>query len=798
MSLRNKQSLNLDWRFFRGDEPEAWQNRYDDSNWRRVTVPHDWSVEEPFSPEHSSGTGYLSGGVGWYRKHFSLQPLNQDSRVTVCFEGVYNNSQVWCNGYYLGKRPFGYSEFVYDISHCVRHDGSENIIVVRVDKQHTGDSRWFTGVGIYRGVSVTCTDAICIDTYGVFAYTTDAVAGTMAAEVSIRNPGETDQVEIRNTILLDGNILTTVSDIKTCSSGITNCTQSLTIPTPLLWSPESPVLYTLVTEILRNGVVVDKTETKTGLRDIRFDATDGFFLNGKNYSLKGVCVHHDAGCLGAAVRPKVWQRRLNTLKAMGCNAIRMSHNPHMNELYDLCDSMGFFVIDEAFDEWEGVKNKWTTGHNVYPPAHYGYYEDFPTWGRADLTAMVLRDRNHPSIILWSIGNEIDYPNDPYCHPLFDTTTGNNDKNKPFQERLYDPGRPNAERLVTIARDLVATVKEYDITRPVTAALAFPELSNLTGLSGVLDVVGYNYKEQHYKDDHGKYPGHIILGTENGHHIEAWQAVTDNDFIAGQFLWTGIDYLGETPGWPSHGSAAGAIDLAGFEKPAYYYRQALWVDRPVLQLAASYPLPDDMPVRAWFNEYKLAWNFAPGETVNVACHTNCQEVELFLNDRSLGRRRQSELSDMWKKGMPLIWPVEFEPGQLRAVGYSDGVSVESILNSTGAAVAIKARVSDDKIVFDGQDMTHIEFELVDTDGRYVADAYDMIRVSVEGGILLGLENGDLADTMPYSSHCRRAHKGRLLAYVGAPVSDSATDVIRVCAEGFGLKFTEVIISNSVVA
>ncbi|MCL2404591.1 MAG: DUF4982 domain-containing protein, partial [Defluviitaleaceae bacterium] len=762
MSSRITQSLNLDWKFIRGDVPQAWQNRYDDSHWRDVNVPHDWSVEEPFDIKHSSGTGYLAGGTGWYRKHFTLPMHTPEHRVTICFEGVYNNSQVWCNGYYLGKRPYGYSEFVYDISHCVRQDGSENILVVRVDHANTGDSRWFTGSGIYRDVSITITQNICIDSYGVFAYTVDAAKGNINVDTVLLNGSDNDtEVTVNQKLLLDGKAVAEASNTQALPKGTVSMTQPITVPNPVLWSPETPVLYTLVTQVVQGGKVIDTVETKTGIRDILYDADKGFFLNGINYTLKGVCLHHDAGCLGAAVRPKVWARRLKALKAMGCNAIRMAHNPHMTALYDLCDSMGFFVIDEAFDEWEGVKNKWTTGHNVYPPAHYGYYEDFPVWGEADLTAMVLRDRNHPSVILWSIGNEIDYPNDPYCHPFFDDMTGNNDKNKPAAERKYDPGKPNAERLVTISKKLSEVVKRIDTTRPVTAGLAFPELSNLTGLSSTLDVVGYNYKEQHYKADHEKYPKHILMGSENGHHPRAWQAVLDNEFISGQFLWTGIDYLGETPRWPSHGSGAGLLDLAGYEKSSYYYRQSLWSDSPVIRLAASYPIQDESQLFLPWYANKMCWNFLQGEEVDVVIYTNCQEVELVLNGVSLGKRENAGA------GMPLVWRVDYAPGEVKAIGYSNGQSVENILETTGAAVAIEAKLWDETLVYDGQDMTHIELQLVDAQGRPVADTYDLLHVRIENGYLLGLENGDLADTTPYSSKSRRANKGKLLAYIGAP-------------------------------
>jgi len=800
MTSRIKQDLNLHWLFFRGDEPRAWQNRYDDAHWRSVTVPHDWSVEEAFSKEHSSGTGYLTGGIGWYRNHFTLPVLNKSSRVTVCFEGVYKNSQVWCNGHYLGKRPYGYSEFIYDITHAVRQDGSENIIVVRVENLEKGDSRWFTGSGIYRPVSLTITNDVHIAPYGVFAYSKNAADGDLTIETTLNNTSEdTADVQIIQTLSYQDNTVQTANNVLKLLPGASGekITQPLKIEKPYLWTPECPHLYRLKTQVLLNGQLIDEVTTTTGLRDILFDADKGFFLNGMYYTMKGVCLHHDAGALGAAVRPKVWERRLKTLKEMGCNAIRMAHNPHMTALYDLCDALGFLVIDEAFDEWEGVKNKWTTGHNVYPPAHYGYYEDFPEWGEKDLTAMVLRDRNHPSVVLWSIGNEIDYPNDPYCHPLFDEMTGNNDKNKPAAERAYDPGKPNAERLVTIAKMLKQVVKKHDITRPVTAGLAFPELSNQTGLCSVMDVIGYNYKEQHYQADHKKYPEHILMGSENGHHPRAWESVLNNEFVSSQFLWTGIDYMGETPRWPDHGSGAGLLDLAGFKKPSFYYRQALWADKPVLKLAASYPIENQEQLFLPWYHNKMNWNFVSAkqigpnlftmanDDVDVVIYSNCETIELFLNGESLGKKIKED------KYMPMVWRVAYSCGDLRAVGTLNGETTEDTLTVTGAAVAIKMTATDEAICFDGQDMTHVEIQLIDSDLRDVTDAYDLIHIHVEGGKLLGIENGNLADFTPYSAQARRAHYGRLVAYIGAPTEG---DEIKVSAHASGLKSASIIIKK----
>jgi beta-galactosidase len=571
---RTHVTINRGWKFHRGDCPDAWQRGFDEAAqpgaWVDITLPHDWAVTEPFGQEHSSGGGYLPGGVGWYRGSFALPESCRGKKVWIVFDGVYNNAQVWVNSYYLDKWPYGYTTFTHDISHAVRFGQDHNQVSVRVEHAHTADSRWFTGSGIYRKVSVLVKEPVYLAQYGVFFAThqADAAFAQIRIETALANETEASvRGLVRHTLISpEGEpaaMLEESCEIE--AGGSAHLTQEGQVEEPQLWSPDHPSLYTLRTELVVDGATLDSEEQRVGIRAIRFDPDQGFVLNGVNTKLKGVCVHHDAGCLGAAVHPKVWRRRLEALRAVGCNAIRMSHNPHMPELYDLCDEMGFLVIDEAFDEWEGPKNKWWQGHNVYPPKHYGYYADFPAWHERDLSLLVRRDRNHPSVILWSIGNEIDYPNDPYGHPLFEQMTGNNDANKPAAERRFSADKPNAERLVPLAQRLKAIVKRWDTTRPVTAAVAFPELSNRTGYCDVLDVCGYNYKEQWYTEDHARYPERPLLGSENGHHYAAWLAVRDNPYIAGQFLWTGIDYLGEARGWPIHGSSAGLLTTAGFPK-----------------------------------------------------------------------------------------------------------------------------------------------------------------------------------------------------------------------------------------
>ena len=526
-------TLTNNCRFHLGDCPDAWQSWYDDSEWEMISLPHDWSVTLPFSREHSSGTGYLAGGIGWYRLRISPKKDWIGKRISLHFDGIYKNSKVWCNSYYLGTRPNGYIYFSYDITDQFRFD-KENVICVQVDHHDISDSRWFTGSGITRKATLIIEEAIHILPDGVF-FTTPKVS-TEEASFSIVNEIISTQnddalLTITNKLIGEHGSISAVATDTILSNHQKVFVTKGTIPYPKLWSPEHPYLYTLETWFhlkQSDGSVFHYLgdSRKVGIRSIRFDSDQGFFLNDIPTLIKGVCVHHDAGCLGAAVHPAVWRRRLEKLKIMGCNAIRMSHNPHMPELYDLCDSMGFLVMDEAFDEWEAPKNKWSAGHNIYPPKHQGYYLDFPMWHEQDLTALIRKNRCHPSIIMWSIGNEIDYPNDPYCHASFTTMTGNNDANKPSQERQYNPERPNAERLAVLSKHLTEIVKKNDLSRPVTLAAAFPELSSTLGFLDPLDVVGYNYKEHFYEESHLAFPDKPFLGSENSHSFKAWSAVTD--------------------------------------------------------------------------------------------------------------------------------------------------------------------------------------------------------------------------------------------------------------------------------
>ena len=765
MPARIIESLNRDWKFIKQDIPGAWYRGYEDGDWEDVDLPHDWSVQGPFSRSYSSGTGYVAGGTGWYRKSFYLPEKLKGSLVKVCFNGIYKNSRIWCNSSYLGKRPSGYNSFSYDITPFCMFGKEVNIISVRVSHEDLADSRWFTGSGIYRDVNLIVCGKLCFEEYGVFVAAKNASDKTAELEIETKihnynNEAGTGRLKLTLRYDKTEALAESEEEISLGAGEVKIFRHKLKIKNPKFWSPDSPDLYTLFASINSGGNICDSLTAHAGIRTYFFDPDKGFSLNGKSMKLKGVCLHHDAGCLGAAVPAQVWRRRLENLKDMGCNAIRLSHNPHDPNLLDLCDSIGFLVVAEAFDEWEGCKNKWSQGHNIYPPAHFGYSEDFPVWHEKDLSEFVLRDRNHPSIILWSIGNEIDYPNDPYCHPLFISMTGNNDANKPAAERMYDPHKPNAERLAEVSERLVKIVKKIDVTRPVTAAIAFPELSNQIGYTDTLDVIGYNYKEHLYMEDHVRYPKRALFGSENGPGLDKWQVVIDNDYIAGQFVWTGIDYLGEAEGWPARISPSGFLDLAGFPKPSYYYRKSLWSDKPFVYLTVRDNASAAKQSPRHFGDYPH-WNWTEGQDVEIFCYSNCRQVELFLNGASLGIRRKEESPD----GI-LKWRTKFKSGELRAEGYSSsGKKVECELKTAGEAVRIAAVPDSGNISPGGREIVHVMLYLADSNGISVPYAADYIYVEITGPAqLLGLENGNPRDLEPYNSNRRKLYEGKALAYI----------------------------------
>lgn len=749
--------FNLGWKFHKGDVKGGNIPAFDDTAWRSISLPHDWSIEGPFSNEWASGTGYLPGGIGWYRKTFKLDPEFKGKRIYLYFDGVYKNSEVWINGKFLGKRPNGYASFYYDISDWLK--AGDNVIAVKADHTDFADSRWYPGSGINRNVYLIPVAPLHIAPWQI-TFTTPIVteeSATVRVQVAIKNiTGRKLRANLKCEVLTRlGKVVGEAGREITVNPKGTVTDLHFEVLKPELWSPESPALYTLRTSIIQNGFVTDVMEEQVGFRTFSFDAQRGLTLNGKSIKMKGVCFHDDAGTFGSAVPARVWERRLQILKDMGCNAIRMSHNPHQDYLYDLCDRMGFLVQDEAFDEWEAGKNKWIAGWNVGKPGNDGYSKDFKEWAAADLRDMILRNRNRTCIIMWSIGNEIDYPNDPYTHEILNTG-----RNPQIYGKGFQPGNPPAKRLGELARQLAEVVRQTDKTRPVTAALAGVVMSNTTEYPGVLDLVGYNYQEYRYGEDHATYPNRIIYGSENSKSFEAWRAVEENEFISGQFLWTAFDFLGEARAWPVRSSGAGLIDMAGFPKPEFYQRQAWWSETPVLYVSAAPVERDESGRRAW-QRYEPHWNWSGTDSVEVRCYSSMDEVELILNGRSVGRQKISD-------DKSATWRIPFEKGKLVARGFIGGKAAhESLLTTTGKATNLVATTDKAVITTDRDELAHIEINIEDACGQLVANATDEITVTIQGPAkLLGLESGSLDSHESYQSNTRKAVGGKVMAFVQA--------------------------------
>jgi hypothetical protein len=753
VTYREPVKINDNWKFQKGDFPKAASPDFDDSKWRTLDLPHDWSVEGPLNQGLASATGYLPGGIAWYRKALDI-PLNQkDKKIYVYFEGIYRNGEVFINGVSLGMRPNGYISCEYDLTPYLKF-GEKNTLAVRVDHSKSADSRWYTGSGIYRDVYLVEKNPVHLDWWGVY-YTTKALNDKKSAvhvQTTVKN---TTDHPAALTIVQELSDKERISKAKISGKLIVpagkdgTMNQDLTVAQPNLWSVYSPYLYQLTTSVYKEGKLIDQSVENVGIRTLGFDANKGFSLNGKSMKVKGVCLHHDAGCLGSAVPNEVLERRLIALKSIGCNAIRCSHNPQSPML---CDKLGLLVLDEGFDEWEFPKKKWIEGWNVGTPGFDGPAEFFEKWGETDLRDLVLRDRNHPSVFMWSIGNEVDYPNDPYSHPILD-------KEGIGQQHThgYLKDHPNAERLGIIAKRLAAVVRKQDTSRPVTAALAGPVMSNETDYPGALDVVGYNYTEGRYAKDHATYPKRIFYGSENGYSMEAWKAVRDNDYIFGQFLWTGIDYLGESHRWPSRGFTSGLLDLAGYKKPRAYFRESLWSEKPMIYLG-SYPKRGRD--RSFSTDALPLWNYREGDTIRVVSYTNCKKAQLLLNGQRIGEMKYHNDDS----GI-IYWDIPFRAGKLEAVGYNaDREASRYAIETSKRPAGIKA-VATNKTISSARGVAQIEIQIVDEDGKPVLLADDEITCTTDGPVkLLGLEASNPADMGDYSDNKQRVFQGKMIAYL----------------------------------
>lgn len=762
--VRQQLLFNDNWKFRAGEAAGGEQSTFNDADWRTLTLPHDWAIEMPFSNQWASATGYLPGGIGWYRKTFKAPVAWKAKKVLINFDGVYNNSEVWINGHSLGKRPNGFVAFQYDLTPYLHFDGN-NILAVKADHTLFADSRWYTGSGIYRDVHLTIVNPVHIAPWGV-AFSTrpvDATRTTATININIESAqARSLQVEA---LLRDaaGKVVASARQTPVMASGNKQTASiHLNVPKPILWSVDKPYLYRLQVKLEADGKLIDDWNDEVGIRSFAFDADKGFTLNGQPLKLKGVCIHDDAGVLGVAVPEAVWVRRLALLKAGGCNAIRMSHNPHAEYLYRLCDKMGFLVQDEAFDEWETGKNKWISGWNKGTPGKDGYHSYFSEWAARDIEAMVLRNQNRPSIIMWSIGNEIDYPNDPYSHEVLSTG-----RNPQIYGKGYLPDHPPAARLGELSAQLVKVVKQLDASRPVTAALAGVVMSNTTSYPGNLDIVGYNYQEYRYDSDHVVFPKRIIYGSENGMQYSNWMAVANNDNISAQFLWTGIDYMGEAGQWPTRSNGAGLITLGGFAKPEYYFRQSLWSDAAILYIGTSNIRGREGNGNWSQKRAEPQWNGKAGDSISVRCFSNCDEVEVLVNGRSLGRLAR----DAAQNGI-FNWGTVYEAGTVEAKAYRQGKLVRTAtLATTGPASAIQADVYTHPLIKANKEMVQIEVRIADAAGRELYRPGHPVSVAVEGAAqFIGMENSNLADTSDYRSSTKPIVNGPLIVYVQPDGSD----------------------------
>jgi beta-galactosidase len=831
---RLKDAFDFDWKFFKGDASGAQEPAFADTSWRAIDVPHDWSVEGPYSQQETA-QGSLPTGIGWYRKRFRLPESARGKKVFIEFDGVFENSEVWINGQYLGKRPFGYITFLYDMTPHVTYGARDNVISVKVDNSTQPNSRWYTGSGIYRHVWLITTNNVHVAQWGTFVTTPQVTVASASVQVKtrVKNEGKAAAKCTLATSILDkdGTVVQTAEANQDVGAGSEyEFMQVVKLDKPNLWSVDTPYMYKVRSTVRDASGVVDVYDTPIGVREAIFDADKGFVLNGQRVKINGVCLHHDAGAVGAAVPARIWERRLEVLKAMGCNGIRTSHNPMAPEFMDLCDRMGFLVMNEAFDEWRVSKTR-----------NNGYTRYFNDWYERDVTDFVHRDRNHPSVVLWSAGNEIGDQSAP-------------NGAETLRQLLTIFHREDPTRMVTCGCDRIESEPDSNRARPEFLAL--------------MDVVGYNYvdrwrdrSEKYYSIDKAAYPQRRMIGTESsgmggvrgsyggifpaaapaaGAVVPAappttplagrgapggapgapgaaggrggapggmmmggrgggrpnistellWKFVSTYDYVAGDHMWTGIDYLGESR-YPSRGATSGCIDLCGFEKDGYYFYQSQWTKTPMVHLFPHWN-----------------WKGREGQFVPVTVFTNCDSVELFINGKSAGTQsyayprygmteRYGNYGPTSRRGgtttdLHLSWSIPYEPGTLRAVGTKDGKQIVAEVSTAGEAAGIELKVDRDNIAADRRDVAHVIVRIVDAQGRMVPDAGQDVTFDVQGEAkLIGVENGNMQDLGDLKGKTRKAFNGMCLAIVQ---STAKPGQIRISASAPGLKPATVTVTS----